>query len=236
MPESLAEVQDLERQKQEERHSMPGQPQKPAKVEFDARQQEKVQQLIREAQGRASREKTSEIQRLQAELAAARSVAPRVDDGAATLANDLAVARAEIAALKQNKTESILNAELLAAASSHQFIDPQLAARVMRDHVRVGEDGKVHVIGPDGVRMNQHLEPMSVDDLAREFSQSHSFMVRTSVRSGSGSVESKTYQPPLQLERLFGKNSNAEMANRLAKADPKKYASLRRQAREQGLL
>src|SRR5579871_4616906 len=70
-------------------------PAQPAKIVFDAAQQEKVNQLIRDAQGRAARELRAELDRTRAELDAARTNTPKADLGANELATQVAELRAE---------------------------------------------------------------------------------------------------------------------------------------------
>jgi hypothetical protein len=236
--ESLSEVQDLERQKQNEERPQPGQPQK---IAFSPDQQEKVNQLIRDAQGRAAKELRVELDRTKAELEAARTLAPKTDSGAVELAAQVSELRAERDTLRRERADSILTADLLSVAGAEEFHDTDLATRLMRDHVRLAEDGKPVVVNADGTpRLNANLDPMTLGELARAVATERPFLVRSSVRSGSGGVESRSKVEPFGgLDKLFGPGASKDAAaqlNRMALRDPQRYRSMRRQAVEKGLI
>jgi hypothetical protein len=237
--EVLDELEDQSAERADRSDAQP-KPEHPPKIVFDQQQQEKVNQLIREAQGRAARETRAELARVQAELDAARAVSPALpDSGAAVLATELAAARAELQAVKQREVENTLNTQLLSAAAAENFHSVEIATRLMRDHVRL-VDGKVSVVDHAGnERLNAGLDPMTLEDFAREISQQHPYLTRSQVRSGAGSVESRGYKPSVQLEKLFGRGAAPDAArvlNDLAKRDSAKYRSLRNAARERGLI
>jgi hypothetical protein len=205
------------------------------KVTFDARQQEKVNDLIRKAQGRAARELREELARVQLELAAVKQTAPQADQGTQMLATELAATKAERDALARERQDTNIT-EHLRRAAGDQFVNQDLAVNLMRQNVRV-VDGKPVVIGPDGnPRMNASLDQMTLQDLATELTVQHPYLARGTVRPGTGSTPASTGVPPVQLDKLFGKGSNAAEINRLALHDPEKFRRLRRQARQEGLI
>src|SRR5574343_631560 len=198
------------------------------KVEFTPEQQDKVNQLIKEAQGRAAKElqeklvaTASEVEQLKAKLneASVKSKEPVADtelDGklkeAQTvieqfkaqveqfrkLASDKE-SELEKVTTKQKQTEKMYALER--AAGSGRFNDVSMVLKDVEDKVVYSDTyGRYVVLSAEGhPRMNAALEPMS-------------------------------------LEEIFGKDSSARKANELYAKDPAEYKRLKAQALAQGLL
>jgi hypothetical protein len=77
---------------------------------------------------------------------------------------------------------------------------------------------------------------MSLSELAAETAAARPYLVRSTLRGGSGSVERTSFEPDLKLEKFFGKTSDSKAANQLSLRDPKRYRALREQAKAKGLI
>jgi hypothetical protein len=205
------------------------------KITYTPEQQAHLNEVIKEAQGRAARELRAENARLKAELDAAKRTPSPAADSTETLLR-LAQVERERDELRAAQHESTVNSALLSAAGN-LFIDPALATRLMRDNVKV-IDGKVVPVDETGnVRLNNSFEPMTLKDLAIELGTQRPYLARGEVRGGSGSTPSnRPLDTGVSLERLFGRNSNGAEANKLAMHNPQKYRELRALARERGLI
>jgi len=220
------------------------------KVVFDAAQQKKVDELIRESMGRAGNEARATAARLEtemitlrSELAAAKETAKAEAEGRAGLESSLTVrekeakaARAEtIAVRKQNAIQ--------AAATEHNFFNPQIVAKLTEDKIQWSSDKqKFVVLGDDGSeRLGLDGNPLTVSAFLKEFGNSNSFLVRGDVKTGIGSREAQ--QPPHRTlgdkERLmqyFGKGSDAQKSNALGVQNPQLYKQYKREAKSLGII
>ncbi len=204
------------------------------RVYFGAKQQEKVNALIREAQGRASRDLRAELEIARNELQAYRSEAsPEL----VTARTALAAEKTAREAAEARERRSLRDASLKDACHEVGLLAPSDAARLLSDSVKF-IDGQWVPVDPNGnIRTKTGGEPMSVLDLAREHAEARPWSVRGSVKGGSGSHEASRFaEPEPELRDLFGAKSNAEAANRLALTKPREYARLRRLAQAGGLI
>ena len=207
------------------------------KVTFSPEQQSKIDEILRKAHGRFSRELQAENERLRQELEVMRQTNPQpADDGTKNLAMELAATKAERDALARERHETAIDQQVRAAAGN-QWVDANLAVQLIRQNVRV-VDGRPVVVDPatGQERLNASLEPMTLTELAREMQASRPYLVRSEIRGGSGSYESTGRPPAMSLDKLFGKGSDAAAANRLALKDRKTYLRMREAARQKGLI
>lgn len=88
---------------------------------------------------------------------------------------------------------------LLNAASKHKAVNPQHVAQLMKNNVRLTEDGTVEVLDSDGnVRYNtETASPVSVDEAVAEFLTQNAYF-RSAAPAGSGSAGNK--QPSASRE------------------------------------
>jgi hypothetical protein len=202
------------------------------KVFFGTKQQEKVNALIRDAQGRAASE-------IRAELAAAKEAAakqaaeleiyrnaesnPELIETRRQLANET-IART---AAEERENAARKNAALFEALEAEGVIAPKDAVKLLSDAV-VWKDGAL-VSTVDG---------KPVADVVRDFANARPHLVRGSVRGGIGSTPANRPlgESTAKLENLFGKGSSSKLANDLALKDPAAYSRLRVRARECGLI
>lgn len=209
----------------------------PEKITFSDAQKHKVDEIVRGAMGRAAKELRAENASLRQRLESFEkgTSGQQSDTAADLLAAELASTKAERDNLMHEREDAKVSEQLQRAASG-KFVNSALAARLMRDSVKV-MDGKPVVVGPDGSeRLNANLEPMTLADLAQEIQNQHPYLVRSEVRPGVGSTPAAGVLPDTQLERLFGKNGDVAALNRIALHDPQKYRRLRAQAKEQGII
>lgn len=237
------------------------------RVTFTPEQQARVDEIIRDAMGRAGREArthaeqaTQRLKALEAELTATKqrlestqtptgksdakgdadALKAQIDEMKAasqTAKAELEASEHEIQSLRAEALNTKRDAALHAALSKHAFFNAEMVAEVLRDDVQV-EDGRVIVKGKNGPRLNHRLEPMTLDELCAEFAAKNPYMVRGELRGGIGSSEAQksALGDGPKLEELFGRNSNAELANRLAQKNIAEYRRLKAQAQAKGLL
>lgn len=209
---------------------------KPPKVVFDGPgQQEKVEQLIRQAKSTAAKDLRAERDALKVELAAARRAqTPQGEDN--TLA--LAEARAELASLKAEREESKVTESLRRAVSGQNFFDAELATNLLRQSAKV-VDGRVVFVDSEGnERLGRDFSPLTAAEAARELADQKAWMVRGSVRGGSGSTPRiSDTNKAIKLSDYFGKNaSRSGELHKLARFDKPKYLKLREAAHAEGLV
>lgn len=104
----------------------------------------------------------------------------------------------------QSELQSVhVDGALLNAASKHKAVNPEHVAQLMKNNVRLSEDGAVEVLDSNGeVRYNTDTAaPVTVDDAVSEFLNSNSYF-RAAAPSGSGSTGNK--QPSASREVKLG--------------------------------
>lgn len=105
---------------------------------------------------------------------------------------------AEIAEKNKVIEEYTVNTPLLSAAAQYKAVNPQQVVQLIRQQVRLGENGQAEVVDSNGhVRYNDQGSSLSVDALVQEFLQSNPHFVsaapattntKTAV-TGSGNLE-----------------------------------------------
>ena len=104
----------------------------------------------------------------------------------------------------QSELHSVhVDGALLNAASKHKALNPEHVAQLMKNNVRLSEDGKVEVLDSNGeVRYNTDTAaPVTVDEAVGEFLNSNSYF-RAAAPAGSGSTGNK--QPSASREVKLG--------------------------------
>ncbi len=201
---------------------------------FSTEQQARVDEIVREAMGRAGRDARAKVRELEAELSSLRTSASQDPE----IRAELAALREERNRLKAERIEDIARNALMSVSAG--FVDPNLFCDLARKNIRVSADGGLEVVGADGQPLlDDELRPMTVSQLAKRIGQERPYLVRGDMRYGSGSAESQSTPPPSDkalLPQLFGKNSNSKLANQLSLKDPKKYQRLRKAALAEGLI
>lgn len=116
---------------------------------------------------------------------------------------------------------------LVNVASQYKAVKPAEVKQLLRNNVRLNDQGSVEVINEDGTpRYSDKGEPMSVNDLVSEYLKNNPHHVMAT-QSGSGSQSKIGGASPKQL-----KIGDLDLSN---PNDRKIYAEMRKQ-RDQGLL
>lgn len=85
---------------------------------------------------------------------------------------------AEIAEKNKVIEEYTVNTPLLSAAAQYKAVNPQQVVQLIRNQVRLGENGQAEVIDSNGqVRYNDSGQSLAVDALVQEFLQSNPHFV-----------------------------------------------------------
>lgn len=200
-----------------------------APVILDAIQRAHVDSLIEAARERAAqdlREELASAKRaetaLLAELAAMkeRSV-PQSDAELVETQKQLRAAQAEVAATREDLKTAAASAALNVAVSKGGFVDPSQAAQLLRESAAL----------TDGT-------PASLAQLVTGFAASNPHMVRSTVAGGAGSKPSSGVPAPerISVSAIFGKGSNAALAQSLMTTNRAEYQRLKKIALQSGLL
>jgi hypothetical protein len=195
----------------------------PEVVHFTPAQQAKLDEIVKSAMGRAAGQLRQENNQLRKSLESALAAA-QPD------ASELEKTRAALEATKlrledptQERQAALLEAEIVAAANVERFVDVQQATLLL---------DKSSFVKPDG-----SLDLEAAKNAVRALANKSPHLIKGDVKSGSGSFPDQNIpQPPVKLESLFGRGSNAAEANRLAISDPQRYKTLRADARKRGLI
>ena len=236
------------------------------KVTFTPEQQERVNELIKEAMGRAGKEAREEAARLRTEHGSMKSELEKLQEelkkAAAGGATD-AELKAEVERIKTLHADEKLRLQsqvenqskeakqfkdkfddlrkkvaIQAAAAKHNFVDVNVVMKLTEDAVQWDNERGAFVVMEGGVaRMNSSFEPMGLEEYYAEYASKSPYLVRSDARSGNGSSESNANNGNKpKLTDLFGPTSSGKLANDLAQSNPAEYRRLREQARQQGLI
>lgn len=174
----------------------------------------------------------AQMDEIKSAAATAKAESDRILASAQADRNARDAALASVASIKKENA-------ITAAAQSLGFVKPEMVAKMTSDAVKISADGVVSIVKPDGtVKLNNSLEPMTLQEFYTEFAKENPFMVRGEVRPGTGAFEALG-RPSLgqyKLEDLFGAKSNSKLVNDLSLRDPKTYKELRVKAVAQGLV
>lgn len=85
---------------------------------------------------------------------------------------------AEIAKLSSSIKQYKVDTPLMNSAAKHRAVNPEQVVALVKNNVRLGEDGDVEVIGADGsVQYNDNGTPMGVDDFVKNWLDSNPHFV-----------------------------------------------------------
>lgn len=118
-----------------------------------------------------------------------------------------------------------IDKQLIQSASNNKAINPNQVKDLLKDNVRLNEEGKAEILDKDGTtRYNKEGKPLSIDEFVSEFiTQNAHFQVATPSGSGSVSNVGKVNAQTFNLSDLDMNNPD----------DRKKYAELRKQRNAQ---
>jgi ribosomal protein L16 Arg81 hydroxylase len=128
------------------------------------------------------------------------------------------------------------------AASNQGFIDAEIVAALTADAIQYDtEKGRFFVLGENGQpRLNSAYEQMTLEEFYAEYAQKKPYLVRGDIKAGAGSSEAQrsalNAAGKYTVDQIFGKTSNASLANKLAMTQPKEYARLKAEAKDKGII
>jgi hypothetical protein len=202
--------------------------------------QSKPNELIRNRMGKAGSEARARAAELEREnlLLKEQLVGNVSDDVLEKTRGELAAARLESAAPKESATKREKDLLIAQEASKHGFIDVTPLQRLTRDNLRHTDQGFVPVDDAGNQILNPTTnDPLTVEEFFRDYGNRHAYLVRSSVKPGTGSTGSTSSVLPgreqYDVTRYFGPGSDASAANRLPR---EVYSRLRIEAKRRGLV
>ena len=131
----------------------------------------------------------------------------------------------ELQKLQSELRDEKIDKQLIQSASSNRAINPNQVKDLLKNNVRLNEEGRAEILDKDGTtRYNKEGKPLSIDEFVSEFiTQNAHFQVATPSGSGSVSNVGKVNAQTFNLSDLDMNNPD----------DRKKYAELRKQRNAQ---
>jgi hypothetical protein len=214
-------------------------------VRFDARQQLRLDQILKESHGRVGSAQRAEITRLKSEMARiqnekdeANEPLPEVELLRARLAAEQARSQALIEDRVKLDRENLVNR----LAQKHDFVKPEIVATLTQANLKWSPSSRsFEVVDNDGQpRLDSDFNPLSPDAFMAQFAIENPFLVRGRTASGAGSTSSQSStlgdSSRLNVAEIFGRDSIATKAAALMKANPRAYAQAKIAAKRLGLI
>ena len=127
----------------------------------------------------------------------------------------------EIAKLTAALHSTKIDGALFTAANRHNAIDSEQVATLLRNRVRLSDDGMVEVIDDNGtVRYNDNADPLSIDEAVSEFLTASPHFVRATA-GGAGTMGNAGGSTPKPT-------SVADMVDNWSRGGKEAYAALRK--------
>lgn len=220
-----------------------------ATVTFTPEQQAKLDEIIRNAMGRAAaetRQQLAEAQKAleatQAELSTLKASGNgggnadvELRDRVVSLTQERdAAAKAKAAA--EERIVSLQKQNLIAQhAASHEFVDLGAVEAMTQRNLKWNQHtNRFDVVNEDGsTKLSATtFEPMTPAEFFSGFAAERPYLVKSGARGGNGSTASSQSTLPssrgqYHAEDIFGKGSNAIAANKLAQNNPTEYKRLK---------
>ena len=116
----------------------------------------------------------------------------------------------EIAAMRAALESTKIDGALLSAASKHNAVDSEQVSQLLRNRVKLSDDGSVEVLDDNGaVRYNDKADPLSVDELVSDFLTANPHFVRASAGgAGTQGMAGGSTQRPISVADMV-QNWNA---------------------------
>lgn len=173
-----------------------------------------------------------DVEALRANLAEQKRI---LDDNKAEIERLKTVVVAErdktIHSLKNDLYDVRKHTALATAAAKIGFVDVDDVLQLTKNDVEFDEGRKTFIVkGEAGQpRLNNSLEPMTLDEFYKEYAHKKPFLVRADARGGTGSVETKagSASSSVKIEDVFGPKSNVNVAAQLMRDDPERYRVLK---------
>ena len=121
----------------------------------------------------------------------------------------------QIKSLNQKLHETLVDGALLQAASKNNAVSPDQVVQLLKNNVKLAEDGNVEVLDSSGtLRYNDDGDPMSVDSLVSDFLTANPHFVRASSGgTGSQGAAGGSTQKPMSVADML---SNWESGGKAA--------------------
>lgn len=155
-----------------------------------------------------------------------------------------AAASAQEADKSKNETINVRKEIAIAqAAQPVGFVDLNVITKLTTEYVRWDSTKNTFVVyGDNGQeRLNASFNPMSLAEFYTEYAAKNPYLVRGDARPGTGSTQSQnntglTNNGKYEVTQIFGKGSNAALANNLARENINEYHRLKAVAKESGII
>jgi hypothetical protein len=207
------------------------QPQIPI-VTFTPEQQAKIDDIVKKAMGRSASETR---QQLDAEKKRAENLETQLRETQAK-AESSAAERDELKRKHADAEQRIITlrkkAFITDACIDHNFVDAPTVNSLVEQQLNWSDEKEsFEVLDSD----------MTPAEFFTDFAKKKPYLVRSDVRTGSGSSDSTrtglpTGQQRYKAEDVFGRNSSSKLANDLARRDPQEYRRLKAEARTKKLI
>lgn len=140
--------------------------------------------------------------------------------------HELTATKNRLTELEDERTNERLTTQLceLAAGQRGSKLCPRDLARLLAEDVQMGKEG----------RLISRRPGMSLDETLKSFREVHSYLF-SGEDTATGTSALTTAKGP-RLEELFGRKSDAKLANKFAMESPDLYRSMRVQAQKAGLI
>ena len=123
----------------------------------------------------------------------------------------------EIATYKQRLETTQIDGALLAAASRFNAVEPEQVSQLLRNNLKLTDDGSVEVLDSNGtVRYNEKADPLSVDEVVGDFLTANPHFVRATP-SGAGTLGNaggSTQKPQSVVDMVDNWNNGGREAYR----------------------
>jgi hypothetical protein len=214
----------------------------PEVVEFSPAQQEKLNEILKKAMGRAGADARAETAALKVEnqrlkqVAAGKGSADEVEK----IRGELASARLEADALREQHITS--QRDLLIAAQGAAFHDLDTLQKLTRGNIKHTDAGFVVVDDAGQPKTNADGTPTSITEFFSDFATKKPWLARGVVKSGGGGTSSSGTPAPIDIyapETLWGPNARPDagrVLNEWSLRDKRGYDQARKSAVAKGLV
>jgi hypothetical protein len=233
-------------------------------VTFTAEQQAKIDEIVKKAMGRAGKDareqldiERAEKSRLNADLQATKEALANATntDERDKLREQIQSISQELESEKQSRRDSEnreisyrRSALIAQACLDHDLIDAEIVTGLVENNIMWNPDRKSfdvvtapREISDDDDSDDDVPRETSIAEFFADFAHKKPYLVRSHIRTGSGSGDSSrsglpTGRQVYKVEDIFGKGSSSQLANRLAQKDPAEYRRMKAEARTKKLI
>ena len=193
------------------------------KIVYSPEQQQHLEGLIREAQGRAAKELRAQLIQTQEALSAKEGELGLYQTGVSAelieARQQLAAEKAARSAAEERQTAAERRALIKEEAMVAGMFNPGDAAYALAQNV-TRKEGRFVVLDDEGEpRVNADGQPFTVSQLVREYTQSRPWAVRGDVKPGAGSTPSQGVPTTtVKMQDIFGPKSDGALAQKSSRS------------------